>query len=198
MSIFIKYFIGIGSIVGVFLMPLVTQAQRSVITPASAIQIGGNGASIDWGVSGYPDAQFAECSSPNEGCLIWFATSSPYTILSFAMVDYFGAPDTVNCGGVVFPIQNINTWVQYTTDPSSITYNGQIHCSTGISTSDVGWYAIQYVPYDTRLINNKMNITSSTSTPLYAVLDMTQINIAFAILFFMLAVFFFVWSFRRN
>jgi len=94
----------------IFAMPLVTKAQTADIptSPDSAISVSGSGADLTTGVPNYPDSLYIECTAGPEDCSTLLSTSTPYTILSYAVSDLTesgSGSGNFSCDGNVLPLR---------------------------------------------------------------------------------------------
>lgn len=130
----------------------------------------GSANGLDVGVPGYPDSLYADCGGPSGGecnSVTLISTTTPYTILNYAISHY---PDgsnavTVGCTGLDLPQSNYGS--MFGTEGYGFAYTNsmQFHCSSDLVTSgsgDKAYVFVQYVPYDTRVV-----VTTPVSGPNY-------------------------------
>jgi len=117
------------------------------------------GLNVSYGVPRYSDSLFTfntwDLGGDSELTLI--STSTAYTILSITYAYFNGAPSgTLKCGSIELytPINAIPS--------GSFTANHEIHCTGNLlywdSSAGGGHIYVQYVPYDTRVTLERMEI----------------------------------------
>jgi len=134
------------------------EAKDAISLPESAASAGGTGFSLDVGNPDYTDSITVECNSydfskcSNGGALI--STTSSYTIVSYGGLQQETQQGDMYCNDQNIPFGiGAEFAIQSSLIPYSFTNKTQIHCTGDlIIEAPLDYLFVQYVPYDTRVV----------------------------------------------
>jgi hypothetical protein len=138
---------------------------------SSASVISQTASDFSFGDPGYPDSIFVEGYASGGGTVTVLSTTTPYTIISEEFVATPDYGDTSFCGSGGSTVHDFqpyaSSWtLDYNSTASFVSYNRsiQFHCSNTYKISMVNpyYYAIQYVPYDTRVVSTSTVLDQPT------------------------------------